>query len=167
MGPGVEFAAERVEIDLTHTNMAVDGLYTLRNPTDTATSLIIRYPILVSKKRPKPALVEVDGKPLPIRVAKGLAEVRFPISVSPRGITRFRVRYQQAHTGRSAAYMVTSARSWPTPIGRAVFIVRHPSTLGRLSASYPIAASRTRGERIEHRLVFSSFLPDRELVFRW
>jgi hypothetical protein len=69
----------------------------------------------------------VDGRPLPVVPGQeGQVYARFPISIPAHEIRSFRVRYQQRLLGREAIYLVTSARSWPSPIDRAVFVIKHP-----------------------------------------
>jgi hypothetical protein len=172
-GDAVRFAAERVELDLDAAELRVDGLYTVRNPGAAAATLVIRYPILVAPDRPAPTVVDVDGRPLtpapdaPDGDAPATVSVRFPVPVPAHGIARFRVRYTQPHRARTAAYLVTSARTWPTPLERAVFVVRHPATLGDVQLSYAGGSVRRQGDAIVHTVARRDFRPAEELVVHW
>jgi hypothetical protein len=164
----VDFAAERVELDLLPRQVTVSGSYTLRNRGAASASLTIAYPILVSAENPPPERILLDGRPLPVRrLDRRRALASFPISVPPRGLARFRIRYVQRHSGRRAAYRVTSARRWPAPIDRAVFVVRHPRRMGRVRLSLGPARTRREGQTVVHTVVRHGFWPDRELEARW
>ncbi|MDY0004759.1 MAG: hypothetical protein RBU30_25910 [Polyangia bacterium] len=163
-----QFAAERVELELDRGALRVSGAYVLRSRSDASSSLSITYPVLTGPDRPAPGHIEVDGQQLPlVAAAPGRAEARFPVRLPPRGIARFRVRYRQEHRGRFAAYMVTSALSWPAPIGQAVFVVRHPAALGRVRVSYAPTRTERKDGVVTHWLVMRDFVPNRELELRW
>jgi hypothetical protein len=163
-----EFAAELVELRVSRRELRVTGTYYLRNPSDASQSVLIRYPIITSIDRPPPSTVTVDGRRLPVEVvAPGRAESRFPVAVPPRGIARFQIQYAQVHTGRKAVYLTTSARAWPSPITRAVFIVRYPESLGRVTLSYGPGHREQRGKEIWHWIARQPFVPERELEVRW
>lgn len=166
---GVEFAAERVELDLSPGQLLVDGLYTLRNRSDAATGLAIRYPIITGPGRSSPSAVEADGAmvPVAIPVGNGHPAAHFSVEVPPRGLRQFRVRYTQAHQGRKAAYMVTSALAWSTPIDRAVFVIRHPRSMGTVRVSYPVSRRKVLADRVELLVVQQPFRPDREVEMTW
>jgi len=167
-GHGLEFAAERVELDLSPGKLAVRGVYHLRHRSEGAAAATIAFPIITATDRPAPATVKVDGKERPVTVIKeGLVEVLFPVSLLPNGLTRFTVQYTQRHTGKRAAYMVTSARRWPAPIDRAVFVVRHPAAMGKVKLSHKPDLTHQVGESVEHTIVRSGFWPDQELELTW
>lgn len=164
----VEFAAERVELSLSATTLVVDGHYTVRNRGAASLSLAIRYPILVAEDRPAPSTIEVDGRDLGGGVSEeGTTSFRFQVHVPRRSIRRFRVRYAQRHQGRQAAYMVTSARSWPGPIGRAVFVVRNEPGMGPVRVSLPTRRRVMEDGRVVQTAVIHGFRPDGEVVLRW
>ena len=164
----VDFAAERVELEIGADEVRVSGEYTLNNRGSSSATLGIRYPIVVSADLPAPARVTVDGKQLPVQsVDDHTAEARFPVAVPGRGLARFRVHYTQPLRGRQAAYKVTSALSWSKPITRAVLIVRHPASLGKVRLSYPADHVRRFGDQVEHIIVRQPFRPDRELRATW
>ena len=167
-GQFLEFAAERVELDLSPSTLTVRGVYHLRHRSASAGAATIAFPIITAEDRPAPATVRVDGKDLSVTMVKeGLAEARFPVSLRPHGLTRFTVQYTQPHTGRRAAYMVTSARRWSAPIDRAVFVVRHPAAMGKVAVSHKPDLTRQEGETVEHTIVRHGFWPDRELELTW
>ena len=178
-GPGVEpdravrFAAEHVTLDVTAGASDVTGLYTVRNPSGDATTVLIRYPILVAPDRPAPAEVLVDGVARTPSVdaaepgAAATVSVSFPVHLAAHGIARFHIRYRQPHRGRTAAYLVTTARRWSQPVGRAVFVVRHPAELGQVALSLAGARIRQDAGIVTHTVAFSDFAPDEELVVRW
>jgi hypothetical protein len=170
-GQGVEFAAERMELDLSPDRLRVRGTYWLRNRSADSVTLGIHYPILSDADRPPPDHVEVDGEQVPVSRTEGTAHpgARFPVRVPPRGLARFVVRYTQRHTGNRAGYMVTSARRWPVPLTRAVFLVRHPASMGRVRLSYrPDQVRRLDGgETVELLVVRQPFSPKREIELRW
>ncbi len=164
----VEFAAERVELRLDEGALEVRGSYWLRNPEDADQTVRIDYPVLTAPDRPAPASLLVDGKELPLTPAGAeRATASFSIAVPPRGLARFEVSYRQLHRGRVAAYMVTSARSWPgAGVGRALFVIDRPAAL-KLRLSYPSTILRRAGERIHELVALQPFVPTRELVLRW
>jgi hypothetical protein len=163
----VEFAAEWVELDIEEHELAVNATYWVRNRGG-ASSLGIRYPILTSAGRPAPARVEVNGRSLPVRPgAPDRVETHFSVAVPDRGLASFRVRYRQPLRERRAVYLVTSALSWPSPIGRAVFVIRHPTALGKVQLSYAPRHSESSGGRTTHWVIRQPFVPDREVEARW
>ena len=167
-GAGLQFAAERVELVLSPGQLTVAGTYHLRNRGSGSGSATISFPIITAADRPAPATVTVQGQALAVKpVREGLAEVRFPVAFGPRGLTRFTVSYTQRHAGRRAAYMVTSARRWPTPIDRAVFVVRHPAVMGEVTLSFEPDLSEYEGDQVEHTIVRHGFWPARELELTW
>ncbi|MFH1130207.1 MAG: hypothetical protein V1754_02660, partial [Pseudomonadota bacterium] len=165
----VEFAAEKVELDLTEEDLKVTGTYFLRNRSRSSVGMGIVYPILSLPKSPAPSfIIAPNGSQIPVRINnKGQAESRFQISMAAQSLTKFQVRYTQKHFGKRAGYMVTSALRWPTPITRAVFVIRYPASLGRVRISYPIAHTKKIGDQIVHTIVRNNFVPDREVELRW
>ncbi len=164
----VEFAAERVELEITKDQMTVKGTYYLRNPGPALAAVNIKYPILVAPDRPAPDIMIFDGEEVQVhRVPGKPAEGRFTRQVPPRGLARFHIQYTQRHTGRQAVYMVTSALGWPGPISRAVFVIRHPASLGRVKLAYPAVQVSQVGKVIEHVIVQQPFVPHREMSVRW
>lgn len=164
----VEFAAERVELRLEADALEVRGLYWLRNPEDADQTVQIVYPVLTAPDRPAPATIFLDGKSLPLaRADARRAMASFPIAVPPRGLAFFEIHYRQRHRGRSAAYMVTSARSWPrSAVGRAVFVIDHPASM-RLRVSFPSSVLRREQGRITRLVALQPFAPEHELELRW
>jgi hypothetical protein len=164
----VRFAAERVELDLHKGLLTVDATYHLHNPSSASQALAIAYPILVSRKRLSPETVEVDGRALRTQSTQpGQVVVDFPVEVPPWGLRSFHVRYRQPLRGREAVYLVTSALRWPSPIERAVFLVRHPSNWSKVTVSYPISHSETKNRQTTHTIVRQPFVPDREFAVHW
>jgi hypothetical protein len=167
VGDAVDFAAERVELTLGPTRLQVEGTYFLRNRGSSATSVHIRYPILSGADRPLPTHVQVEDRP--VRVDPKTASADFTVPVPAFGLARFRIRYVQPHSGNRAGYMVTSARRWPAPLPRAMFVIRHPASMGKVTLSYAPDASRELpdGKTIEHIVVRQPFTPKREMWMRW
>ena len=167
-GAAVGFAAERVELELDADRISVTATYVLDNPSPDAAGVGIEYPILTGPERPAPTTVEVNGRTL-VPEPRDATSVRvtFPIEIAARGVARFHVRYRQRHIGRHAVYMVTSALSWPRPIGQAVFVVRHSAGLGEVTPSYPWSHTRREGDVVTHTIVRDTFRPDREVELRW
>lgn len=165
----IVFAAERVELELTPDALAVTGTYYLRNTGAAAAAMTIAYPILSARDRPAPASISVDGRSVAVRSASGARHpaAHFQVRVPARGLARFVIRYTQRHSRRRAGYLVTSALRWPGPIGRAVFVIRHPSSMGRVKVSYPIARTQRFGKTTELLIVRQPFVPTRELELSW
>ena len=167
-GEQVDFAAEWVELDVSPHELRVNATYFLRNRGSGSTTLLIHYPIITSTRQRAPAQIEVEGRREPVRPdGADRALASFPVPVPPRGLVRFQVRYRQLLLGRRAAYLVTSALSWPSPIARAVFVVRHATTLGKVTLSFPPGHSETAGSTTTHWVVRQPFVPDREVVVSW
>ncbi len=159
----VEFASERVEMRLTQNEMQVDATYYLRN-RGASTSLGIQYPIISAIDRPHPSSVLFDGQRKPVEVVdKGLGMSRFNVNVPSQGLARFNVQYTQQHTSRHAAYMVTSAKRWPGPLTRAVFVIRHPESFEKVTVSYPIQHTSHENGQVEHLIVYQPFVPKGEI----
>jgi hypothetical protein len=165
-GHALRFAAERVDLALDAERLVVDGHYVIENPGDASMAVAIRYPVSIDADRPAPNAVEVDGRALKPSVGGDTAFVTFPIEVPPRSIRRFTVRYAQPHRGRSAEYMVTSARTWPTPIASAVFTIRHDQALGDVHVSLPTEVT-IRGDEVLHIAALTNFSPEEELRIEW
>lgn len=164
----VEFAAERVDIYLTQEQMRLRGVYIVRNRDHNAATIGIVYPISVSSDRPAPDYILVDGKTMPIKTDKaGSARAHFSIQTPALGVTSFQVEYTQRNAQRHAVYIVTSALRWPSHMTRAVFTIRYPESLRKVSISYPVKNARRANGEVEQMLVFQPFIPDRELEIRW
>lgn len=166
--PAVEFAAERVEIEIQKGLMQVRGSYYLRNRHQSATTIGIGYPVLTSPECSPPSFLLINGHKIPVKIKSDKLVIGyFPRQLPPSSLTEFQVGYSQNLSGRQAAYMVTSAHTWPTPITRTVFVIRYLRSLGDVSISYPVKEIRTVGDWMEKLLVFQPFQPDRELVIKW
>jgi hypothetical protein len=112
--------------------------------------------------------VLVDGRSLPVEPGSpGQVMVHFPIPLPPYGLRSFAIRYQQRLLGRSARYMVTSARRWPKPLDRAVFVIDHPASWRDVVVSYPVRDKETKAGRTTLTVALQPFLPDREVTVRW
>jgi hypothetical protein len=162
------FASERVELQLDEGRLTVVGVYHVRNPSSDAQTVSIDYPILVSRDSLAPTAVLVDGRPLTVsETAPGRVSVRFPIELGPHDLRSFAIRYEQRLLARAASYLVTSARTWPAPLDRAVFVVDHPARWRKVRVSYPVRSREIRDGRRILTLVEQPFLPDREVTVRW
>jgi hypothetical protein len=163
----VLFASERVELHLDTGRLSVDAVYRLRNPSADAQTVSIEYPFLVGRDQLAPAEVLVDGRPWPIEEASGQVAARFPIALGPHDLRSFQIHYEQRLLGRSARYMVTSARRWPAPLERAVFVVDYPADWRKVEVSYPVRSRDSRDGRTRLVVVEQPFLPEREVSVRW
>lgn len=164
---GVDFSAERVEMDISDTELRVKGRYILENHDRATVAMSIRYPILTSSTQLPPTELLVDERPSPLTSANNRAGLLIPVTIGPRQIAAFQVQYRQKLLARRAAYLVTSALNWRHPIGRAELIVRHGSSIKHVRLSYPSTFTRQPGETIEHTIVRQPFVPDRELEVFW
>ncbi len=164
---GLDFAAERVELELNPNALTVRARYLVENHGAAPVTGSIRYPIAVDAGQARPTTVTVDGRPLPTVEGNTGAEVRFPLTVPARGLAAFAVEYTQALTAPRATYVVTSARTWSYPIARAELVVRHPTALGPVKLSYPASFTRRSAETVEHTVLCQPFVPARELVASW
>ncbi|MBN2194377.1 MAG: hypothetical protein JW751_16290 [Polyangiaceae bacterium] len=164
---GIDFAAERVELELTASAFTVRARYLVENHDRNSTAIIIRYPIVVDRTQAPPADVKVDGKVVPVVVTEKGVDARFPVTVPVRGLAGFEIEYTQAITARRATYLVTSALTWAYPIGRAELVVRYPKSLGAVKLSYPVSFERGSDHEVVATVVRQPFVPDRELVATW
>ncbi|MBW1880509.1 MAG: hypothetical protein JRJ84_19305 [Deltaproteobacteria bacterium] len=155
-----------MDLELAADRLQVEGHYVIENPGSAATSVAIHFPVSVDADRPAPTTMEVDGRTLTPSVEGGTASVAFPIEVPPKSIRRFTVQYAQPHRGRVAEYVVTSARTWPTPIGSAVFTVRHDPALGEVEVSLPTEVT-IQADQVVHVAVLADFSPAEELRITW
>jgi hypothetical protein len=64
-------------------------------------------------------------------------------------------------------YLVTSALSWPRPIDRAVFVIKHPANWRKVTLSYPILRRETANGQTTLLAVMQPFRPNREVILRW
>jgi hypothetical protein len=164
----VLFASELVELHLEQGRLTVDAVYHVRNPSADAQTVSIAYPILIAWEQLAPSTVLVDGRPLSVdEGAPGQVSVHFPIALAPHSLRSFKIRYEQRLLGRSARYMVTSARRWPAPLDRAVFVIHHPASWRDVRVSYPIRHRETQNGRTNLTIVEQPFRPDREVIVRW
>lgn len=164
----VLFASELVTLHLEDGELSVDAIYHLHNPSADEQVVSIEYPILTSRTSPPPSQVTVDGEVLAVtRNAAGQPVASFQRAVAARSLRSFAIRYQQRLLGPSAAYMVTSARRWPRPLARAVFVVDHPSAWKGVRVSYPIRHRATEDGRTILTMVEQPFSPEREVTVSW
>lgn len=163
----VTFAAEEVTLTLAPGTLEVEGVYHLHNPGDAHAAVAIEYPILSGAEQPAPEVVTIDGSAVPVVQGSEGPAARLSVSIAPRALSRFTVRYAQKLTARRASYRVTSARSWPAPITRALFEVRRPASFPPLSISLPVARQLRRGDLLVDRVVQRDFRPESEFVIEW
>ena len=165
---GVHFAAEEVTLDVEATATTVSAIYVLVNRSPSSTALSIRYPVAVAADLPAPSTIAVDGVSMtPELGADGYGAVTFPVSLPPRSLRRFRVNYTQPSLEKRAQYLVTTTRQWGRPIGRSVFVIRHPASLGEVDISLPVSDVREEEGQVIHRVSIREFWPDEELEVRW
>jgi hypothetical protein len=164
----VLFASELVELHLDPGTLTIEAVYHLRNPSADSQVVNIEYPILVSSNSPAPAEITVDGAVVPVEVdGTGPPAAHFQRALGPRALRSFAIRYQQALRGPSAGYMVTSARRWPQPLDRAVFVVDHPVDWKDVRVSYPVRHRETTQGRTTLTMVEQPFWPEHEVSVRW
>ena len=164
----VLFASEWVEMTVTKGQLDVSAKYYLHNTSPLSQGLGIVYPVLVAKDRLPPEHVRVDEQVRPVLPGlPGQVVARFSVSIPAREIRSFRVRYRQRLLGHQAVYLVTSALSWPRPIDRAVFVIKHPAHWRKVTLSYPVARRRSADGQTTLLAVMQPFRPDREVVLRW
>jgi hypothetical protein len=168
VGQNAQFSAELVELDVSVDRMHVHGKYHVFNPTSAGAAFTIRFPIHVTRDRPAPESVTVDGRVVPLLVdSPNQISASFSISVPAQALRSFDVRYTQLHKGRRAEYIVTSALSWRRPIDRAVFRIKAAPNLGHVRTSYPARIGRGEAGGEILTIVRQPFIPDRELVVEW
>ncbi len=164
----VLFAAEAVDIDIGKDEAVITGDYWVRNTGTGNISLGIQYPILTGPDRPAPQVIEVNGRTYPVAPKSStLAESRFPVEVSDRGIKRFQVTYRQEHKKNKVSYMVTSANTWPRPLTHATFTIRHPKAFKNVRITYPEYARTVDAGTVTHRIFLQPFKPDKEVEIVW
>lgn len=166
-GGSLEFAAEEVDLTIEEGKLEVTGVYHLLNTGSASASVMMRYPVYSDSWQLSPETITVDGRVLTVDAVPGRPSVCFPLSLGPHRPARFTVRYQQKLATRRAVYLVTTARSWPSPIGRAVFRVRRSLSLGQATLSLPVVRSRRSRSQIEDTLVVTDFAPREELIVKW
>lgn len=71
------------------------------------------------------------------------------------------------YSGRSATYLLTTARAWGEPLDRAVLEVNWPDSLGVPRFSLPLVPAGHSNGRTLFRFEASPFQPDTDLVVRW
>jgi hypothetical protein len=163
-----EFASELVQLDITARQMTVTGTYCVYNPTGASAAIGITYPIITAPGRPAPKTIEADGTPRPVAIRSDtLAEAHFPVRIPAHGIRRFEVRYTQPHTPGRAVYMVTSANHWPSPLTRALFVIRRPETFKDVEIAYPVRHTAERDGVVEHLVALQPFSPEKEMTVTW
>lgn len=169
----LEFVAEEVELTVEEGRLTVDAVYHFSNAGAASASLGVRYPVYSDAHQLAPTTISVDGRELVVDAEPELdAEVSrpsvvFPFALGPHSLSRFAVHYEQKLTSKRAVYLVTTARTWPSPITRAIFRVRRPARLKDARASLPVVSSRRSGDTIEDTLVERDFAPTSELVVTW
>ncbi len=159
----LDFAAERVKLDLEWSSMRVTGTYVFRNDCSSSTQATITYPIASDANHPAPSHIQIDSKPVPVQDGSAT----FPVSVAPLSVRRVEISYLQQHNTSNATYIVTSANRWPRPIGRAEFEISAPLEMGPIAITFPVHSSQRTQDRLVMRAAFAKFSPTKELVLRW
>jgi hypothetical protein len=75
--------------------------------------------------------------------------------------------WAQSHRPGRAVYMVTSANTWPRPLTRALFEIRHPEKFQQVRIAYPSTRVGVRNGKILHRVALQPFAPDKEMTVTW
>lgn len=166
------FVEESVTLSIDPGLLRVDGYYLFEGvPPDGWMPL--RYPIATHEGLGPPAIEAVElrshpgGGPLPVHFEREGEVFRIALTPGKEQSYQLEVRYRQALTGRSAKYLITTAREWGRPLHRAWFQVIMDSTLGEPRFGMPF---REVGERPGFRrflLQASPFRPDQDLVVSW
>ena len=167
------FVEESVTLQIDPGQLRVTGLYDFegRPPQGRAW---IQYPISTDGGLGEP---HIDL--LRFHVANDLNRL-LPVSLEQHGATclialtsgdakayQLEIHYHQALEGRSAKYLITTARAWGRPLHRAWFQVIIDSTLGEPHFALPFREVReSPGYR---RFLFEAkpFRPDADLVVTW
>jgi len=69
--------------------------------------------------------------------------------------------------GRSATYLLTTARAWGEPLDQAVLDVNWPDSLGAPKFSLPLVRAGHSNGRTLFRFTAAPFKPDTDLVVSW
>jgi hypothetical protein len=162
------FVAESVTLKINPGELQVTGLYEFEGvPRDGRVPL--RYPIARAPGMGPPRIeaIKLDGKPVPVTVEQMDPDIRFALTPGNVRAYQLEVRYRQSLAGRSAKYLITTAREWGRPLHRGWFQVIIDSSLGQPRFGLPF---REVGERPGfRRFMFeaSPFRPDSDLVVHW
>lgn len=166
------FVRESITLSIDPGRLQVVGIYAFEgSPPDGWLSL--RYPVAVGNGLGPPRFESVALRSLEERrELKTTWEphgdgIRIGLETGGARTYELEVRYSQEMSGRSATYLVTTARAWGRPIHQAWFQVVIDSTLGvpRFEWDFRNVPERPGYRRYLYQAV--PFQPDKDLVVRW
>jgi hypothetical protein len=170
--PAPRFVGESVTLRIERGRLQVIGVYDFEGaPRDGW--LPLRYPIAQAEGLGRARIEsvalrsEADMKPLPVACEPHGSDYRIGLTPGKVAAYELEVRYSQPLTGRSAKYLITTAREWGRPLHRGWFQVIVDSTLGEPRFDLPFTeVAEGRGRR---RFLYEAapFRPERDLVVSW
>jgi hypothetical protein len=166
------FVAESVTLEIDPGELRVTGLYEFEGaPRDGW--LPLRYPIATAEGLGSPRIDAIklssarDHKALPVTFEQHGTECRIALTPGQAHSYELEVHYRQALTGRTAKYLITTAREWGRPLHRGWFQVIMDASLGEPHFGLGF---REVGERPGFRRFLyeaAPFQPEQDLVVDW
>jgi len=147
-GP-VYFVAEKVYVDVTADTMAVKGVYTFENTSDTTQRQAIGYPMPYKGFAAPATDVQVSGA-LAVKTDKDAAH--FIIEVPAKKSTTLTVQYRHKLTGSKARYLLSTAAGWGRPLESAIIEVSVPAALENATLSIPATQTEKKDGAVIRRI---------------
>ena len=167
------FVSESVTLEIVPGALEVIGHYDFEGAPENG-SLEIVYPIDTGDGLGEPRIEAVTLRPTfanrqELRASYTQRGPVCRISLEPGAARQYtlEVRYRQPRSGRSAKYLITTARAWGRPLHRAWFQVIVPDSIGELHSSLPLREVPERQSRRRFLFEAAPFRPDRDLVLSW
>jgi hypothetical protein len=163
----VEFARERIAVNLDGTAIAVDGDYVLRNPAGTDRVQKLYYPFPVDSTHPFPDSISVWRKRAPVTFEQSGNGIVFSVEVGGGKSAGFRVVYVQRCFDNSGCYILTTTSQWNRPLESAEFEITVTDAVNLEWCSYELTpAGKIEGMRT-YEFYQKNFMPEKDLCFRW
>jgi hypothetical protein len=167
-----QFVSESVTLRIAPGELDVTGMYDFEGSPSEA-SVDLRYPIAIGDGLGPPRVESVVLRRSSTRERLSASfrqeGISCTIQLSPGTAREYQleVRYRQPLSGRTAKYLITTARTWGEPLRRASFEVITPDSIPELTSSLPLReVTEARGRR-RYRYETARFTPTRELIVSW
>jgi hypothetical protein len=163
-----EFTGENVTITVAPPRSIVEGTYTFYNAGDESDTLEVHYPFPRGPelgKAEKISVRDAEGGDIPFSWKR--YDIAFKITVPPQSEAVVSVAYEQPCEGCEYKYILTGARDWQRPIGKAAIAVEVPPQLAPVESSYELEEVPAREGVVRYELHRDDWYPDVDLVLHW
>lgn len=124
----LDFFRETIQITVKDSSCVLSGMYYFRNTGEAPIRRMMFYPFPVSEGFPYPDSVEVvnlsnDEKTPFKKTEKG---GYFPIKISSKDTTIYRIIYHQQTPSNKMEYILTTTKHWRKPFEQAEYVLKMP-----------------------------------------